>query len=184
MTFGSDAASFEVNAGVAPSACTPTDFQYRISIPLICEVRFESLNCRGTPCFDRLAPAHTIAYRIDRTIPMSTPNTGSVGPGTVTGTIATDGTIGDISNPNIVSFPLAIQAAQLDGRPNATLEQPVDSIGTRFQGYRINGMIDDPERSALTATATELIFDFSRNGAFFGFVSTRGRGVISASSTV
>lgn len=97
--------------------------------------------------FAILAPvtlsASNITYTVNET----------VGVASVTGTIVTDGTIGTLSSPNIVSFNLSLY----DGTGTATLNNISDSV------YDFG---DD-----LSATSTLLQFNFNGNGSFLNFYS-------------
>jgi hypothetical protein len=80
----------------------------------------------------------------------------TVGTGTVTGTIVTDGTIGTLASGNFIDWDLVLT----DSTGSADLLGPLSGnnsfiyIGTFFQDYSNN----------VTATATALQFDFNGNG--------------------
>lgn len=97
-----------------------------------------------------LAAHASVVYTIDRTI----------GSGTVQGTITTDGTTGVLSNGNIESWAITVAHPNLSGGSPYTLS----SIGIGLG--RIWG-------DALTATATDLVFDFRdpQGGNFYLFDS-------------
>ena len=83
----------------------------------------------------------SIIYSVDRTI----------GAGTVTGTIETTGALGFLSNSDIMSVSLTVSAPDLPGSPESLI----------FGGI---------EGTAVTATDTQLLFDFAVPGDnyFFG----------------
>jgi hypothetical protein len=84
-----------------------------------------------------------LIYEVNRTI----------GTGTVTGFVETDGTIGVLASSNITDWTLTLTA------PNLSVGSPdVISFATQAQTY-LNGNVT-------TATATDLLFDFSGNGFF------------------
>ena len=90
-------------------------------------------------------PAHAIVYDVNRTI----------GAGTVVGTITTDGTIGVLSNVNIVAFAFTLTAPNLlGGSPHNIPSSPPYYLS-------ING-------SGLTANASFLQFD-SAQASWFRF---------------
>lgn len=78
-----------------------------------------------------------------------------VGAGSVTGTITTDGTIGTLSTGDIVGFDLTLN----DGTGTATLVDGVSGAAT------ILG-------NDVTATASELIFDFTTDNSYLAFYDT------------
>jgi len=76
-----------------------------------------------------------------------------VGPvGTVTGTITTDGTLGTLGAADILSFNLTLY----------------DGIGTATLTSGVNGAVFISSDN-VTATATQLLFDFNGNGGFMNF---------------
>ena len=75
-----------------------------------------------------------------------------VGVGTVTGSIVTDGLIGTLSSGDILSFNLSLY----DGTGMANLTSGV------------NGMVFIAGNN-VTATATQLLFNFNGNGGFMNF---------------
>jgi hypothetical protein len=82
----------------------------------------------------------SIIYSVDRTI----------GTGTVTGTIETDGTLGFLSDANIVNVSLTASAPNLPGSPESLI---------------YTGIVGN----AVTATDTQLLFDFAASGDnYFG----------------
>jgi len=83
----------------------------------------------------------SIIYSVDR----------AIGAGTVTGTIETTGAIGFLSNSDIVNASLTVSSPDLPGSPESLI----------FAGI---------EGSAVTATATQLLFDFTvaGNNYFYG----------------
>jgi hypothetical protein len=86
-------------------------------------------------------PGHATVFSIDRTI----------GSGTVIGTITTDGTLGVLDAANITTWDLALNA----GFSSFTLLGPLSGANSELF---VTG-------SGLSATATELVFDFSGDGA-------------------
>ena len=72
---------------------------------------------------------------------------------TVVGTITTDGTIGALETANIVGWALELKA---DGRPDLDFTLTPGNSGI----YADSG-------DGLSATATSLSFDFSKDGAIF-----------------
>lgn len=78
-----------------------------------------------------------------------------VGAGSVTGTITTDGTIGTLSTGDIVGFDLTLN----DGTGTASLSSLVNAAAF------ILG--DD-----VTATASQLIFDFTTDNSYLAFYDT------------
>lgn len=83
-----------------------------------------------------------IVYEVDR----------AVGDGTITGFIETDGTLGILSSANITSWNLTLTAPNLLGSPSV--------IDSSTGLASIDG-------TATTATATQLLFDFSASGNTF-----------------
>jgi hypothetical protein len=83
---------------------------------------------------------------------------GPVGPGFVTGTITTDGTIGTLFTFDIVAFNLTLN----DGTATATLASGV------------NGGLVFVSGGSLTATATDLMFNFNTSGTFVNFFTSPG----------
>ena len=81
-----------------------------------------------------------------------------VGVGSVTGTITTDGTTGILFTFDIVAFNLTLN----DGTGTATLTRGVNG-GTVF----VSG-------GSLTATATDLMFNFNTSGTFVNFFTSPG----------
>ena len=84
-----------------------------------------------------------IVYNLDRTI----------GAGTVTGFIETDGTIGVLGAANITDWTLTLTAPNLSGGPTVVIDAADANSITTVTG------------TALTASATGLTFDFSSNGS-------------------
>jgi hypothetical protein len=78
-----------------------------------------------------------------------------VGVGTVTGTITTDGVIGTLGAGDILSFNLTL----FDGTGTATLTSGV------------NGRVAITSNN-VTATATQLLFNFNSNGGLLNFFDT------------
>lgn len=89
------------------------------------------------------AYAGDIVYGVDQTI----------GPGSVTGTITTNGTIGTLSAADIVSFDLTLN----DGVNIATLSSP----GTVYVNKDACCTAGLPGGDDLTATAKDLMFNYS-----------------------
>lgn len=83
----------------------------------------------------------SILYTVNRTI----------GPGSVTGTITTDGTIGTIFQENILAYDLTIS----DGSQTSQLNKTLPKQGVNTPG------------SQLTATATQLLFNFHQVGSSY-----------------
>jgi len=81
-----------------------------------------------------------IIYNVDRT----------VGSGSVTGFIETDGTIGMLSFINITDWNITLTSPGLPGSP--VVIDYSDQIATSIEG------------TATTATATQLLFDFNATG--------------------
>jgi len=81
-----------------------------------------------------------------------------VGPGFVSGTITTDGTIGTLFTFDIVTFNLTLN----DGTGTANLTRGVNG-GTVF----VSG-------GSLSATATDLMFNFNTSGTFVNFFTSPG----------
>ncbi|MEM6372995.1 MAG: PEP-CTERM sorting domain-containing protein [Pseudomonadota bacterium] len=95
-------------------------------------------------------PAAAITYEVDL----------AVGNGTVTGFFETDGTLGVLTAGNFVAWELTLEASNLwFGTP--------DVIGTTTasQGISLIPARGSGAATGLTATATELKFDFSGNTA-------------------
>jgi hypothetical protein len=82
-----------------------------------------------------------IVYQVNRTI----------GGGTVTGFVTTDGTLGVLSSANIIDWELTLTSPNLRGGPSETI-----SFDSQFQ-TNLNG-------STTTATATDLMFDMNAAG--------------------
>ncbi|MBL4697230.1 MAG: hypothetical protein JKX70_00200 [Phycisphaerales bacterium] len=82
-----------------------------------------------------------IVYQVNRTI----------GGGTVTGFVTTDGTLGVLSSANIIDWELTLTSPNLRGGSTETI-----SFDTQLQTF-LNG-------SATTATATDLMFDLDAAG--------------------
>jgi len=80
----------------------------------------------------------SIVYQVERTI----------GQGTVTGFIETDGSLGILGDPNILDWEFTIYSPDLRNGPTTTINL------ASSQGHFIYG-------SALTATATQMKFDFN-----------------------
>ena len=76
----------------------------------------------------------------------------TIGGGTVTGFVETDGTLGVMSSANIVNWELILTSPNLRGGSTETI-----SFATQFQTL-LNG-------SATTATATDLMFDLDAVGS-------------------
>lgn len=87
--------------------------------------------------------AASIVYDINRTI----------GAGTVTGFVQTDGTLGVLSAPNITDWSLTLAAPNLFGGSPSSIS--FASGSTSLFGL------------ATTATLSQLLFDFSDAGSFF-----------------
>lgn len=83
-------------------------------------------------------------YRVDRTI----------GAGTVTGFIETNGTIGAISTSDVLDWSLSIFAPNVNGGVSQSLSR---SSGDRFDSFS--------NTPAFIASATDLFFDFSLFGS-------------------
>lgn len=98
--------------------------------------------------FSSLAGAGII-YNVNRTI----------GAGSVVGTIETDGTLGTISDVNIVDWTLTLTSAFLTGGSPDVITKSASIRTSEFGGF-------------LSATATDLIFDFS--GINTGFLLLQG----------
>ncbi len=79
-----------------------------------------------------------ITYNVNRT----------VGAGTVTGTITTDGTVGPLSAGNVLAWELTLTAPNLQGGPSVTI-----SSLDQQQTFVTPGVV--------TATTTDLLFDIS-----------------------
>ena len=86
----------------------------------------------------------SIIYNVDRT----------VGSGSVTGFIETDGTIGVLSSVNITNWEITLSAPNLKGGSPDLIDFATQSQ-TNLGG------------TATTATTTQLLFDFSLTGAHF-----------------
>ena len=97
----------------------------------------------------------TIIYDVNRTI----------GTGSVTGFIETDGTLGALSTANIVDWAFTLTAPLLPGSP--------DMISLGDSGFHVVDVSGMP----LSATSTELIFDFSPGMGFAIFRRTGSNGV-------
>ena len=83
----------------------------------------------------------SITYQVDR----------EIGDGTVTGFIKTDGTLDVLSSENIEDWALTLSAVNLSSGPEYTIDFQNSSVSIIFG-------------SAITATATQLQFDFSVAG--------------------
>lgn len=79
----------------------------------------------------------------------------TIGAGSIAGTIETDGALGVISAANIVNWTLTVNSASFSYGTPATL--------TNANG----GSIVDYSAGALSATATDLIFDYAASGTRF-----------------
>lgn len=91
-----------------------------------------------------------IVYQVART----------VGAGTLTGFIETDGTLGAITAANFTSFSLALLAPDINGGVAST-------ITSGSQGFFSSGA------SLLSATATDLLFDHEGgSGIFYAYTDT------------
>jgi hypothetical protein len=101
--------------------------------------------------------ANAVTYNVNRTIDG----------GSVSGTIETDGTLGTLSTSNILSWAFTIASPNLgQGTP-----QSIDSVSA-FAAF---GSLAWQASSGLTATATELLFDFSAAGfTYFSGSATDG----------
>jgi len=86
----------------------------------------------------------SIIYNVDR----------SIGAGTVSGFIETDGTQGVLATANITDWTLTLTAPNLLGGPNTVIDFAAQN-NTEIMG------------NALTATATHLLFDFDLPGVNF-----------------
>ena len=86
-----------------------------------------------------------------------------IGAGTVVGTITTDGVLGTLSNVDIVGFHLTISAPNLFGGSPQTIDNPT-SIGP------IAG-------TSLSATATQLKFDFGIPGGYLDLIHYPGQDI-------
>ena len=80
-----------------------------------------------------------------------------IGPGSITGTITTDGTIGTLSAANITGFNLILN----DGTKTATLSSP----GLVFVNANTSSSAGTPNGADLTATSTNLFFNYSGSDA-------------------
>jgi hypothetical protein len=98
-----------------------------------------------------IAAAADITYDVNQMI------VGPAAAGTVTGTITTDGTLGGLFTGAIVDFNLTMSV----GGDTSTLVRGVN-------GFAAIGS------SGITATPTELTFDFSRTGTFANFFASPG----------
>ena len=94
----------------------------------------------------------SIVYGVDRTI----------GAGTITGTIETNGNLGVLVNSDILNVDLTVSAPNLPGSPESLIW---------FTGISGN---------AVTATDTQLLFDFSASGD--NYFATQGPGGTGTSS--
>ena len=92
------------------------------------------------------ANAATITYFVDRTI----------GNGTVTGTITTDGTLGQLRVGNIGSWTLTLTAQNLNGGLPDTTTDVISSADTSSRTV----LRPNNEGTAVSATSTQLLFDF------------------------
>lgn len=90
------------------------------------------------------ASASTITYDVNRTI----------GDGTITGFIETDGTLGTLGIANITDWTFTLTAPNLLGGSPDTID-----FSTQIQTYIIG--------TAFSATSTELLFDFDYVGEAF-----------------
>ena len=97
------------------------------------------------------AQAGTIDYQVNVT----------VGAGSATGLIQTDGTLGSLSNSNILDWNLVVT----DGTDTNVMKGPLSGNNS------VEGSGGGP--LAVTATAQSLSFDFSGSGQFY-FVTTSG----------
>lgn len=87
--------------------------------------------------------------------------------GSVIGTIETDSTLGALSTSNILSWAFTITSPNL----SAGSPQSIDSVSS-FAAFGSSGW---QASSGLTATATELLFDFSATGfTYFSGSTTDG----------
>lgn len=91
--------------------------------------------------------AHAITYSVNRTI----------GAGSVTGYIETDGTLGLLSSGNITDWAFTLSAPNLAGGSPDLIE-----FATPPQLTVISGL-------GTTATASQILFDFNIGGSFIGF---------------
>lgn len=91
--------------------------------------------CVGLLWLPRAAIAGPIAYTVNQTI----------GPGSATGTITTDGTIGALATANIIGSDLFLN----------------DGTGTAVLRIGVNGAFAVITGGALTASSTDLSFDYA-----------------------
>jgi len=89
-----------------------------------------------------VAASASIVYNLDRTI----------GAGTVTGFIETDGTIGVLGEANITDWMLTLNAPNLSNGPTVMINASDTGATMIFEG------------TALSASATALMFNFSAPG--------------------
>ena len=84
----------------------------------------------------------------------------AIGAGSIVGSIETDGTLGVIGATNIVNWTLTETSASLLYGSPATF------------GSSLGGIIDDQTFGALSATLTDLIFDYGAGSSYLLFVQT------------
>lgn len=94
-----------------------------------------------------------ITYNVNRTI----------GGGSVSGFIVTNGALGTLSDANLVDWQLTVSAPNLQGGPNSFIQ--MSNPGNNFLGVSISG-------TAVSATASDLYFNFGvGNDSFLVFYS-------------
>ncbi len=98
--------------------------------------------------FSFASTAHAITYNVYRTI----------GDGTVSGFIETDGTIGVLASSNITDWAFSLTAPNLLGGSPDAISYPGPSLV-------FSGVVG----AATVASTTELTFDFSSSGSYFLF---------------
>ena len=118
---------------------------YRISLAVLLFVLFAAVRAHATP----------ITYTANDAVGFN-PN---YGPGSLTGTITTDGTLGPLKIANIQSWNLLFTLGNLSA--------PFVSGTSYVTDIPIAPSCDPCSSAPLSATATQLVFDFSECGSLF-----------------
>lgn len=112
----------------------------------------------GVLAFTTIAQAAPITYTVNRTN----------GTGSLTGTITTDGTIGTLTALNFVSSNLT---TSMGANSFSLIGLTYSASGPAVPGAFIRTEVVG---SGLTATSTQLLFDFGLSGSTFFVVNTQG----------